>query len=113
MKGMRIRTEKTAREFGVTEIIRKIENELMTHDGIFEVDFDLDGLYDNLNQVIILVGYKVPFETYFEDRAKVLQYTVKIAKENGLKRTCDSVEDYGQHLYFVFSCKEWNLPKLG
>ena len=106
---MKSRTEKTAQQFEIIDRVRKIETELLAHDGIYEVDFDLDGFYDNLNQVIILVGYKVPFETYFEDRTKVLQHTVKVAKENGLKRTCDSVEDYGQHLYFVFSCKDWNI----
>ncbi len=74
------------------------------------VEFDLDGFWDDLNQVIFLTGYDIPFNTYYSTRRQMIESIVSIAAAHGLTRTVDSIEDYGAHLYFVFSCdKRWEV----
>ena len=106
------KTENTAKRFGLLEKIEKLEKELRNIDRLSAIDFDLDGFYDNIRQVIIVAKYDIPANTekYFEVRKKFKQDVIGVAKNNGLSRTEDRIEDYGEHFYFVFQCnKEWNL----
>lgn len=107
---MKEREYKIAKEFNIVDMVEKLQSELLQVDGVTEVDFDLSGFYDNLNEVIILTKYSIPcdMEKYFEKRKELKKQVVSIAEGNFLTRTEDSIEDYGEHFYFVFHCfKEW------
>ena len=101
---MRDRDIATAERYGILGRIKSIEADLKQITFVEDVEFDLDGFYDNLDTVIILVKYDIPLasETYFKDRRTLLASVVEQAKEHGLKRTIDRIEDYGAHFYFVF-----------
>ena len=103
---MKERTINTAKQFSILDKVEKLEAELLSIKGVVEVDFDLDGFYDNLKQVIFLTKYDIPVETenYFEARRQLIADVLKVAEENGLKRTEDRIEDYGTWFYFVTSC---------
>jgi len=110
---MRDRDRRTAEKFNIIEKCEKLENELLQIEGVTEVDFDLDGFYDNMYQVIILTKYSIPVASdtlnkYYEVRRQLLKNVVEVAANNELTRTEDSIEDYGEHFYFVFYCsKNW------
>lgn len=95
---------------GITNLIEALKADLLAIHGVTSVEFDLDGFLDNLNQVIFLTGYDIPLSSYFSDRKRMIESIVSTAAAHGLARTGDSIEDYGAHLYFVFSCyKRWGV----
>lgn len=100
---MRSRDKKIAEKFNILGKVMKLESELMSIEGVVEVDFDLCGLYDNMKQVIFLTKYSIPVDTinYFEKRRQLVDSVLIVAKSNGLERTDDRIEDYGEHFYFV------------
>ena len=75
----------TARRFGIYERIQKIESDLLGIQFVEDVEFDLSGFYDNLNQVIVLTKYDIPVrsEAYFQNRRDLLCAVVAKAKEHG------------------------------
>lgn len=95
----------TAERYGILNRIKSIEADLSEIKFVGGVEFDLDGFYDDLDEVIILVRYDIPIasETYFKDRTTLIMSVIEKAKEHGLKRTLDKIEDYGRDFYFVFS----------
>lgn len=103
---MKDRTIKTAERFDILAKVEKLEAELLKVDGVIEVDFDIDGFYDDIRHVIFLTKYDIPvtLENYFEARKNLIRNVLEVAKNNGLKRTEDSIEDYGEWFYFVTSC---------
>lgn len=99
-----------AKEFNILENVKKLESELLQIKGVVEIEFDLCGFYDNLNQVIFLTKYDIPSNSinYFSQRKELVNRVLEVAENNGLKRTKDNIEDYGQHYYFVTKCnKDW------
>jgi len=109
---LRKREQRTADHFGITHLIEALKAELLTIQGVISVEFDLDGFWDDLGQVIIISGYNLPCRTstYFSDRGRIIESIVSTAATHGLTRTGDLIEDYGAHLYFVFSCdKRWEV----
>lgn len=104
-KAMKEREIATAERYGILQRIKSIEADLLQIKFAVGVEFDLDGFYDDLDTVIILVKYDIPIasDTYFEDRKTLLISVIEKVKEHGLKRTTDRIEDYGAHFYFVFS----------
>lgn len=106
---MKERQYKIAKEFNIINKVEKLENELLKIENVTKIDFDLCGFYDDMNQVIFVAGYDIPNdENYFKNRKKLINDIVVAAQENGLKRTEDSIEDYGSSYYFVFKCsKDW------
>lgn len=100
---MRKRAQKTAETFGILEKVEKLERDLLKINGVTEVDFDLDSLHDGLKQVIFLTRYDIPVnsENYFGLRQQLIVDVLEAAKNNGLRRTGDRIEDYGEHFYFV------------
>ena len=100
---------KIAEEFNIIEKIKKLENDLLQVKGVLNVEFDLCGFYDNINQVIFLTEYDIVNDgNYFEKRKNLIDNVLEVAQNNGLKRTEDSIEDYGKHFYFITRCsKEW------
>lgn len=107
---MKERELKTAQKFGILNKCQALEKELLQIDRVEKIEFDLDGFYGNIYQVIILATYDIPItlENYFETRKEVVKNIIKVAGNYGLTRTEDSIEDYGTTFYFVFRCsKEW------
>ena len=101
------RQRKTAERFGLTEKIEKLQRELLEIEYIEDVDFDLDGFYDNMNEVIFLTKYNIPVsvENYYRLFHRMIKEILETAYENNLKRTEDRIEDYGTWLYFVTEYK--------
>lgn len=110
---LREREQRTADHFGITRLIETLKSDLLTIQGVTSVEFDLDGFWDDLNQVIFLTGYDIPFNAYYSARRQMVESIVSTAATHGLTRTVDSIEDYGAHLYFVFSCdKRWTRKEI-
>lgn len=103
--GLDERTLSIAEEYLIKDKVDKLEADLLKIDGVVKVDFDLDGFLDDMGQVIFLPKYDIPVEAenYFELKARLREAVVRVAEENGLKRTEDTLEDYGEHLYVVTS----------
>lgn len=98
---LRDRQIKTAEQFGILPLVEKLQADLMALDGVEDVDFDLDGFWDNIPYVIFLPKYHISGEDYFKRRWVLLTKILQEAERNGLYRTGDSIEDYGEHFYIV------------
>ena len=57
---MRDRDKNTALHFGIMDKCKKLEKELLQIDGITDVEFDLDGFWSGIYQVIVLTKYDIP-----------------------------------------------------
>jgi hypothetical protein len=104
------RTQKIIEQYNLNEKIENLTKDLLSIPYAVDVEYDLDGFLDNLSQVIFLVKYDIPvsLDDYFKVRQKFLYDVIEVAKKNGLNRSGDSIEDYGQHFYFVFNHnKSW------
>lgn len=109
---MRERTIKTAEQFSILNKVENLEKDLMAVDGVADVEFDLDGFYDNMNQVIVLTKYNIQGSAgkYFKKRRQLLCDVQDVAYTHDLRRTGDRIEDYGEHFYFVFTCGDkWKI----
>ena len=97
------RHRKTAIKFGILEQCEALEKDLLTIPHCVSVEFDLDGFYDNLNQVIFLIKYDidVPLEQYYFARRVFKFQVLEVAANHGLTPSGDAIEDYGEHFYFV------------
>lgn len=108
---MNDRSTATAARFGISEQCAALQRDLLTIPGAVEVEFDLDGFYDHLQQVILLVKFDVAYKSYFRDLRALRQGVIDTAARHGLTRTPDTIENYGEHLYFVFHHdKTWDHP---
>ncbi len=109
---MNTRNANTAARFGISEQCAALQRDLLTIPGAVEVEFDLDGFYD-LEEVILLVKFDIPVvnRNYFRDLAALRQGVIDTAARHGLTRTPDTIENYGEHLYFVFHHDStWDHP---
>ena len=107
---MKERELRTAKKFSILDKCKSLERELLQINRVETIEFDLNGFYSDIYQVIILARYDIPItlENYFEARKEVVNNIVNVAGTYGLTRTEDSIEDYGTTFYFVFRCsKEW------
>lgn len=95
------RNRKTAKEHGILPLVEKLQADLMKIEGVEDVDFDLDGFWDNIPYVIFLPKYKITGDDYNKRRRILLTKILQEAGNNGLFRTGDSIEDYGEHFYIV------------
>lgn len=104
---LRERDRKTAELFGLTGHLEKLKADLLNIDGVEDVEFDLDGFYDNIHQVIVLAKYRIPenrYGHYCQSFREILSGILSVLQSNGLTRTRDAIEDYGEHFYIVTSC---------
>ena len=101
---LRERDRKTAEHFGILDRIERLRTDLMEIEGVIDVDFDLDGFWNGIHQVIFLTKYLLPFDDYFTARNKMVHSILECAQRHGLSKTEDRIEDYGEHLYFVTAC---------
>ena len=109
---MKEREIKTAKRFGVLDRIEALERELLNIEHVVEVEFDLDGFWDDIRQVIIAPKYDIDvrLENYYEVRREMLQKVLDVAKSFGLGPSGDRIEDYGEHYYIVRQCdSSWEL----
>ena len=107
---MRERDRHTAERFGILERVEDLERELLKIDHVVGVEFDLDGWYSDIYQVIVLPEYDIPVTTpdYFTVRKDMLREILAVTREFGLNPSGDSIEDYGKHYYIVRDCdKSW------
>lgn len=95
------RNRKTAETYGILPLIEELQTSLMALEGVEDVDFDLDGFWDNIPYVILLPKYKISGDDYFKRMRALLTKILYEAESLGLFRTGDSIEDYGQHFYIV------------
>ena len=105
---------RTAEQYGIKEQCEKLERELLAIDGVTDIDFYLDGFYDNIRYVIFVARYDVasdlPYDTYFSKMRRIKQTIIDVCRDNDLYPTGDSIEDYGAHFYFVRRCgREWKI----
>jgi len=101
---MNEKTRRTAEKFNIIDKVEKLQRELLQIDGVIDVEFDIDGFYDNIGDFIFLTKYDIPvtLENYFEVRRQLKQNVIEVAKNNGLRRSGDAIEDHGTWFYFVF-----------
>lgn len=95
------RNRKTAELYGILPLVEKLQSDLLDIEGVEDVDFDLDGFYDNIPYVIFLPKYNITGDDYFKQRRILLNRILQEAAQFGLFRTGDSIEDYGEHFYIV------------
>lgn len=108
------RQKETARQFGILARCEALENDLLKIPGVADVDFDLDCFFDNMHQIILLVGYDIDVKRadYFDARRELQKACIMVMLSHGLNPSGDSIEDYGKHFYFVRRCsKEWEGVK--
>lgn len=103
---MRNKEIRIAAQFGMTEKVQAFEKALLAIDGIAgdHVSMGLDGFFDNIRQVIIVPHYDIPMQGFYENLRALKQSIVSVAVQFGLYLSGDAIEDYGEHLYFVFNC---------
>lgn len=109
------KTRRTAEKFGILERIEKLEENLLSIENVTEVIFDIDGFYDDLNEVVFLTKYDIPSYDgkYFETKVDIIKKVFEIVEANDLTKTEDPIEDYGAHLYFVTACrKAWKATTV-
>lgn len=101
---LRERDRKTAEHFGILARIELLRTDLMEIEGVVDVDFDLDGFWSDIHQVIFLTKYLLPLDDYYTARNTMVRSILECAQRHGLSRTRDRIEDYGEHFYFVTDC---------
>lgn len=94
-------TTRIAERYGITEKCASLERDLLGIDGVTSVEFDLNGFLDDIYQVIVLVGYDYRVVTR---KLRLAVDVLNMASLHGLEESGDRIEDYGEHLYFVFDC---------
>ena len=107
---MRNREAEVAKRFGIYDRVKALEDALLEVDGVVEVEFDLDGFWDDMRCVILVIKYDIPVKlpNYFEVRRAHLDSILKVCRDFGLRPSGDRIEDYGEHWYIVRDCdKSW------
>ena len=101
---MDIHSMKTAEKYGKLSEILQLERALLSVRHCEKVEFDLNGFYDNMNQVIILPFYDIMVNDpqYYSKRTQFKQDIIKVCNRYRLTRTEDTIEDYGSCFYMVF-----------
>lgn len=103
---MRQRDVDAATRFGFVDWLRAFDEELLRIHDVVNVEYDLTGFYSNIFYVICIVKYDIRAnrDDYWIARSKLQTSVLLTAKENNLYKTSDTIEDYGEHFYFVFGC---------
>lgn len=103
---LRERERRTADAFGITYCVEELKRDLMAVDGVVDVEFDLDGYWSDIQQIIFLPKYSIPVqvEDYYQRRRTMIARILEVCARHGLTRSGDRIEDYGEHLYIVTNC---------
>lgn len=104
---LRDKEQQTADAFGITYRIEELKRDLLAIDGVVDVEFDLDGYWSDIQQIIFLPKYSIPvkLEDYYQRRRTMIARILEVCARHGLTRSGDRIEDYGEHLYIVTDCK--------
>lgn len=96
----------TATRFGFFCWLQSFEAELLKIQDVVNIDYDLNGFFSDIHQVICIIKYDIrPIRTdYFDARTKLKKSVIRAANAFDLYKTSDLIEDYGEHFYFVFGC---------
>ena len=117
---MRARAIRTAAQFDLLERCMEFEHGLLSIRDIVPdrwsdgIDFDISGWLSDIRQLIIVPKYSIPASApdYFERRRSMIESIIELARQFGLTRTEDRIEDYGEHYYIVFRCDStWNITE--
>lgn len=117
---MRTKEVQIAERYGILARVQSFEADLLKIKDIVSsefdngVCFDLNGFLDDMRYVIIIPKYDIRAsrEDYFAARTQLRASVIELAASYDLHRTCDPIEDYGEHFYFVFDCgSSWNPVK--
>lgn len=105
---LREKEQRTAGAFGITYRVEELKRDLLAVPGVVDVEFDLDGYWSNIPQIIFLPKYAIPVEDedYYKKRREMLGRILQVCVKHGLTRSGDPIEDYGEYLYIVTDC-EW------
>lgn len=105
---LREKEQRTADAFGITYRVEELKRDLLAVPGVVDVEFDLDGYWSNIPQIIFLPKYAIPVadEDYYKKRRGMLGRILQVCVKHGLTCSGDPIEDYGEHLYIVTDC-EW------
>ena len=104
---LRDKEQRTADAFGITYRVEELKRDLLAIDGVVDVEFDLDGYWSDIQQIIFLPKYSIPvnLEDYYQRRRTMIARILEVCARHGLTRSGDRIEDYGEHLYIVTDCK--------
>jgi hypothetical protein len=111
---MKESTKRIMERYNLSDKIENLTKDLLEIRHAVGVEFDLNCFLDNIPQVIFLVKYDIPvrLDDYFKVRIKFKQDVIEVAKQHGLHKSEDTIEDYGEHFYFVFyHDKTWREQK--
>ena len=99
------KAEAQAERFGILDKLQALEADLLTIEGVSDIDFDIDN-YDELYQVVLIPRYDAgPLdESYYVRRLQILGNIMGVCFKNDLHTTYDRIEDYGEHWYIVRDC---------
>ena len=108
------RDTKTMKAFGIEAQMEKLHAELIALPDIKDVEYDLSSFWSDIPYVIFLPEWNIPTaaKDYFDRKAALLQAILAVARNNGLTRTDDRIEDYGSCWYIVTRCA-WLVNKEG
>lgn len=105
---MRDREKRRAETLGFLDRLQALEKDLLQVEHVTDVQFDVDGFFDDIPHVCVVYRYDVPMalENYFQVRREMLHKSLEIMERHGLTRTGDTIEDYGEH-YFIVRKANW------
>lgn len=96
-------TKHIIEKHNLTEKIEQLTGDLLSIPYAVGVEFDLDN-FEDIPQVIFLVEYDIPVEAdnYCKLLSELKGSVLEVAARHGLRKSEDTIEDYGRHFYFVF-----------
>ena len=96
------KAEKQAAAFGILDKLQALEADLLTIEGVSDIDFDIDN-YDEIPHVILIPHYVIPLDEprYFSLRQNTLSNILITCARFDLWPSGDSIEDMGEHWYIV------------
>jgi hypothetical protein len=103
------RTQRIIEKHNLNKKIESLTNDLLKLPHAVEIEYDLD-CFPELPIVIFLVKYDIPVQLKdcYKIRHRLIHNVIETADKHGLRKSEDTIEDYGEHFYFVFYCdKSW------
>lgn len=103
---LREHEQRTADAFGITHWVVELKRDLLTINGVVDVEFDLDGYWSDIQQIVFLPKYSIPvhLNDYYQRRRAMIARILEACARHGLTRSGDRIEDYSEHLYIVMNC---------
>lgn len=109
---MRTRDIKIASQFGILKQCQEFEKDLLKIKDIVPdkcdngIPFDLSGFLSDIFHVIVVPKYDIRAnrDDYWDARKELIRNVILLAEKYDLYPTGDSIEDMGNHFYFVFRC---------